>query len=260
MKIRTLIILAAVLLALTAGRCLASGKDGVAVYVYGEPVMKSEISADEPYGGGLADRVRYAVTSRALARQAMLLGLDESREVEKELERHRRYVLMREVIEHKRRELGKSVEVSDEEASEFARRMCYTVSYVKSEFGERREAEAFMEKAVRNRTAVWESEYTVVACEGAGLRMLDSLFRLEPGQMDSFGRGNRHYVIKVMEKEKTTEPEDLPGWDEIREYLARKKVDQAMEDWLESVFQRAEVRYMIEVEGLSEGSTKGGAR
>jgi len=220
---------------------------GVAAYVYGEPVTLSEIGADEPDATAteLTDRLDEAVAGRVLARQAKQLGLDESPEVKAELERHRRYLLVREMVKRKRLELGKSVEVGDEEIAEFARRMCYTITYAKSEFGEKREAEAFMEKSLRGAPTPWDSQYTVVACEGVGLRMLDRLFKLDEGQMATFGRGTRFYVVKVMDMERTTNPDDLPGWDAIKEYLARKKVDQALDDWIDGAVKKAEVRYIF---------------
>jgi hypothetical protein len=238
----------ACILAAYSGISLAADISGVAAYVDGAPVTNAEIGHA---GGPVADeqtmrRLEDAVAKKALVRVARMTGVDGSPEVKARLREYEEFLLVNELVERKSGELAKDIEVTDEEAGEFARRMCYTIRYVKTEFGEKRDAENFMDGALRNKPTEWEGEYTVVACEGVGLRMLDKLFSMDEGGISILGRGTRYYVIKVIDKERTTRPDELPGWGEVREYLHKKKVDEAVEYWISDVVERAEVRLFVE--------------
>jgi len=216
-------------------------------YVGGEPVTDRDL--DRLRSGAMAGEdqaalLEYAIRRKALEIRALRDGLFKDPAYAEAMQTAREDALVRVLVEKRYNEIKAGISVTDEELAIFARRMCYSVRFLRSEFGELDEAKRFMADGKNAKARKWEDEVTAAGCEGLSPLMLDAVFSLDEGEEKIIARGRRFTVVRLEEKKKTASEARLPDMGRTREYLIEKKASEALDDWLDKVVGESRVRYV----------------
>jgi hypothetical protein len=244
------LVLAALALAVLASCAAWAGEQAAEkalAYVGGEPVTDRDLGrlkTGAMAGSDEAGLLEYAIRRKALVLRALRDGLFKDPAYAEAMQTAREDALVRTLVEKRYDEIKSGISVTDEELAIFAQRMCFTVKFLRSEFGELAQARRFVAKGRAGKARKWEDEVTAAGCEGLSPLMLDTVFSLDEGEEKIIARGRRFTVVRLEEKQKTAGKSRLPDMDSIRDYLIEKKATEALDDWLDKVVGEARVRYV----------------
>jgi len=216
-------------------------------YVGGEPVTDRDLDrlkSGAMAGSDEAGLLEYAIRRKALVQRALRDGLFKDPSYAEAMRMAREDALVRTLVEKRYNQIRDGITVTDEELAIFARRMCYFIRFLRSEFGELKDAQRFVADGKAGKARKWEDEVTASGCEGLGPLMLDAVFSLDEGGEKIIARGRRFTVVRLEEKKKTASGSSLPDMGRTREYLIEKKASEALDDWLEKVVEEARVRHV----------------
>ena len=159
----------------------------------------------------------------------------------KAIQKYWEYALLSKMLEQKKRELERTVSISDQELDGYAEKMCYRLKYRTSSFKVRAEADAFAALCSSRKGTLPADEVGVSACEGMSPASADEYFQMGAGDIKVIKKGGEFVVVKMLSKEKTLSPSDLPPREELRKYALAMKRARALEDWTVSVVKEAKV-------------------